>query len=152
MKHLFTIIAPLLIFSTAFIPQEKSINEGIKFHTSSWEEVQELASKEGKPIFIDLYASWCGVCRSLKEKTFSDAKAAEFFNTNYINYAVDGESKEGKKLLEKYILTDEEDPRMKFRQYPQLLILDQAGNLVQKHNGFLSAEELIELGNIKNSH
>jgi thioredoxin:protein disulfide reductase len=37
----------------------------------------EQLSKDNKPILIDFYADWCGACRELDNKTFSDAEVAK---------------------------------------------------------------------------
>ncbi len=45
---------------------------GIMFHEGTWAEALELAKSENKPIFLDVYATWCGPCKRLKKNTFSD--------------------------------------------------------------------------------
>ncbi|MEP0367885.1 MAG: thioredoxin family protein [Cyclobacteriaceae bacterium] len=64
----------LFVFLRAFSPSEKSSSEtsGIVFHEGKWEEVLDLAKRENKYIFLDIYASWCGPCRVMKLKTFTD--------------------------------------------------------------------------------
>lgn len=43
-------------------------------HSEVWETSVEAAfnkaKKEGKPIFIDVYADWCGYCKTLKKEIY----------------------------------------------------------------------------------
>lgn len=50
------------------------------------EEAQALAKKVPKPLFVDVYTSWCGPCKMLDRNTFSDPKLAEYVNKHF--YAV----------------------------------------------------------------
>ncbi len=113
-----------------------SPDTGIDFHTGTWQEVLEQAKKENKLVFLDLYATWCGPCKVLKSKTFPDAAVGQFFNENFINYAVDAEKGIGVELAKKYNIIG----------YPTLLFVDSSGNLVAKTMGYHTPEQLIEVG------
>lgn len=138
------LIIPILIFS--FNDASKGCNQtsnstvengkGIQFHENSWAKVLEEAKKQNKLIFLDAYTTWCGPCKLLKSKTFTDEKAGAFFNDNFINAAFDMESGDGIKLAEKYNVN----------AYPTLLILDHTGKVVTYSLGFINAKDLIRFG------
>lgn len=119
-----------------FTDSDSKTKEGISFHQGTWEEAMQLAKKEGKPIFLDIYASWCGSCKKLKEKTFPDSELGEFYNTNFINVAMDGEKGEGIKLVEKYNV----------KGYPNLIFISPDGELIFQKAGYRNPKQLIDLG------
>ncbi len=141
MKSLVSISAIVLfVLLSAMTPSpvgDKNTETGINFQTGSWNEALELATKEDKLIFLDIYASWCGSCKLLKSKTFPDARVGQLFNSSFINYAVDGEKGIGVDLAKKYNIT----------AYPTLLFIDGNGNLVAKTMGFHTPKQLIDVGN-----
>lgn len=47
------------------------------------ETAQKAAKKDGKPLLIDVYTSWCGPCRMLDANTFGDKQTADYINANY---------------------------------------------------------------------
>ena len=69
--------------------QEKQL---VKWHTI--EEVQELVKKEPRKIYIDMYTDWCGWCKVMDKKTFTDPKIADQLNTNFYAVKFDAEGKE----------------------------------------------------------
>lgn len=109
---------------------------GIHFFKGSMAEAQTKATAENKIVFVDVYATWCGPCKRLKTKTFSEKKVGDFFNTHFINLAIDGETPEGRKVMENYSLSS----------YPTLLFLKPNGEVLEKALGFHSPSELILLG------
>ncbi len=140
MKWIASIIVALLMINvTATEPKkntDKKEETGIVFHTGSWEEALSLAKKEGKPIFLDISASWCGPCKLLKSNTFPNAEVGNYYNKNFINVAVDGEIGEGIKLARKYNI----------RGYPTLLYLDSEGEVISQEAGYRDPAGFIELG------
>ena len=109
---------------------------GIQFHKGTWAEAIAKAQKENKPIFMDIYATWCGPCKQLRKYTFADKGAGEFFNQNFINVALDGEQPEGADLAQKFEIMG----------YPTLIFFDKNGNVLQKSPGFRPPADLIKLG------
>lgn len=119
-------------------PKINEINDkkGIHFSEGNFKEAL-LESKEfNKPIFLDVYATWCGPCIQLKKTTFKDEAAGNYFNANFINIIVDGETQEGKELIKKY----------KINAYPTLLIVDSKGDVKTRTIGFQTPDILINFG------
>ncbi len=58
---------------------------GISFHQGTWDEALQMAREEGKPIFPDISASWCGPCKRLKANTFTDPEVGKLFNIGFFN-------------------------------------------------------------------
>src|SRR5579862_9845140 len=95
-------------------------DEGIQFFTGTWSDALKEAAKENKPVFLDIFATWCGPCKALKKNTFSDKDVAQYFNANFINVELDGEVGDGKALAQQYHIPG----------YPSLFIMDKNGKLL----------------------
>lgn len=115
---------------------EKENKGGISFHQGTWEDALQLAEGNGKPIFLDISASWCAPCKMLKTKTFPNEEVGEFYNINFINVTVDGEKGEGIRLAHKY----------KIKGYPSLIFIDSKGQLIAQTSGYHSPKQFIEIG------
>jgi thiol:disulfide interchange protein len=118
------------------VPAHTNPSSGIVFIENSWDEALKQAAKQNKYIFVDAYATWCGPCKMLKARTFTDDKAAAFYNANFVNVAIDMEKGRGPELAQKWQL----------RAYPTLIIFDSKGKPVLGTVGFINASELIRFG------
>lgn len=107
--------------------------EEIIFTEGSWSKALKMAEAEGKYIFVDAYATWCGPCKKMKATSFKDKKVAAFFNKNFINLAIDMEKGEGPALADQWGV----------EVFPTLYIFDAKGNLVLATEGFMNANQLI---------
>ncbi len=83
-------LAFLFFFWLIITPRIGNCQEaGIKFESGlSWQEIQAKAKAEGKAIFMDCYATWCGPCKYMSDKIFTLKEVGEYFNSNFINVAV----------------------------------------------------------------
>ncbi len=122
------------VVGSAFMPAPKE--EGIQFVELPWAEVLKKAQKEKKPIFFDAYASWCGPCKAMQKRVFTQPAVAEYFNKNFINYKQDMEIGEGPMLASKYPL----------EAYPTLFFIDAKGKVIRTEVGGRNADDLIALG------
>jgi thioredoxin-related protein len=50
------------------------------------EQAQDLNKKQPRKIFIDMYTDWCGWCKVMDKKTFTQPGIAKYINENF--YAV----------------------------------------------------------------
>ncbi|MDP4820289.1 MAG: thioredoxin family protein [Saprospiraceae bacterium] len=107
--------------------------QGIAFRSGTWQEALDEADRQGKLVFVDAYAVWCGPCKRMDENVFTDAKVGAFFNDNFVNVKMDMEKGEGLKLRAKYSV----------RAYPTLLFVAGDGTLVESVVGYRGPEDLI---------
>jgi thioredoxin 1 len=134
------------MFIFAFVPAEQqgcnrpvANNEaetGIRFIEENWSKAVAEAKKQKKLIFIDAYTSWCGPCRMLKQKTFTDKAAGEYFNKHFINITLDMEKGDGITFAQKYQVA----------AYPTLFIMDADEKSVSTSEGYINPTQLIEFG------
>lgn len=124
-------------------PEEKVVvntvkqeDEGIKFQNLTYEDALKLSKRTGKPIFIDCYTSWCGPCKVMAGKTFTDKEVGEYFNKNFINLKVEMEKDaDGPELARLF----------KVRAYPTLLFVDGNGDLIKQSLGMIGPNVLMDL-------
>ena len=138
------LVAAVMIF--AFVPRQKSTTadihikaangEGIQFVEANWAKAVAEAKKQKKMIFIDAYTSWCGPCRMLKQNTFTDKAAGDYFNKHFINIALDMEKGDGLAFAQKYQVA----------AYPTLFIMDAEEKSVTTSEGYINPGQLIEFG------
>lgn len=87
----------LLLFAVAFAapifstpvedkkPNPQLVNEeeeGIKWY--NFTDGYNKAVEEGKIILIDAYTDWCGWCKVMDKKTYTDAGVIEVLNKNFV--------------------------------------------------------------------
>ncbi len=87
-KFVFVLFIIASLNSNSFA-QENAL---VKWYTI--EEVQELVKNEPRKIYIDMYTDWCGWCKVMDKKTFTDESVAEHLNTNFYAVKFDAEGKE----------------------------------------------------------
>ena len=87
-KFVFVLFIIATLNSNSFAQE----NELVKWYTI--EEVQELVKNEPRKIYIDMYTDWCGWCKVMDKKTFTDESVAEHLNTNFYAVKFDAEGKD----------------------------------------------------------
>ncbi len=66
-------------------PSEEVVNHTeIKWYT--FEEAIQANQKSEKKLFIDIYTDWCGWCKVMDKKTFTNPDVIQYMNENF--YAV----------------------------------------------------------------
>ncbi|CCH51648.1 Thioredoxin domain protein [Fibrisoma limi BUZ 3] len=140
MKKVFWMLMMLTVTLGAAVAGDdktpKGSEPGIQFTESSWKEVLKRAKAEKKVIFLDAYASWCGPCKLLQKKVFTQKEVGDYFNGKFINVKMDMEKGEGPALSQVYPL----------EAYPTLLFIDGNGRVLKKVIGYQSPENLLSIG------
>ncbi len=131
MKTFSALLISILAVATfsAYAPTENEI----KFYRNL-EEAKKIAKEENKMIFMDAYASWCGPCKMMDKRVFSNSEVSEFFNENFVSVKIDMDK----------------DVRLrnafKVRAYPTLFFLDSDGMVISKKVGYHDAKDFLKLG------
>ena len=126
MKSLISIITLLILNLTIF-------GQGVNFEHLSFDEALVKAKAENKLIFMDGYTSWCGPCKYMSEKVFTQEKAGEYFNPKFICVKFDMEKGEGPALAK----------RFEVKAYPTFLIIRPDGSVQHKIVGGGEVENFI---------
>lgn len=141
-KYLFILLLPVLFSITSFkpVPSAKissilKLNNAdkITFIENDWNTAVKKASAQKKYIFVDCYATWCGPCKMLKMRTFTNNRVADYFNKNFINVSMDMEAGQGPALAQQW----------KIQAYPTLIIFDQNAKPVLGTMGFMKPDDLM---------
>lgn len=123
------------IFVTLLLVNSIAIySQGIVFEQKVWKEVLEKAQQTNKPIFIDVYTSWCGPCKKMSNEVFAMDEVGKIYNSNFICYKIDAEKGEGVEIAKKY----------EVKSFPTYLFIKPDGDLFFKALGAMSAEQFIE--------
>lgn len=60
----------------------------------TFEEAIAANAKSPKPILVDVYTSWCGWCKVMDRKTFTDPQVQAYIKENFYPVKFDAEQKE----------------------------------------------------------
>ncbi len=126
--HKALLLAALTICSCVGVAQQN----GMVFFEGSWEQLMAEAKQSGKPVFVDVYTTWCGPCKLMAKNIFPQNSVGETYNSSFINYKLDAETSEGKVLAKQYNVG----------AYPTFLYLKNDGEMVHKAIGYYPDEKV----------
>lgn len=109
---------------------------GVSFIHEDYAAAMSKAKADGKMVFLDAYTTWCGPCKLMAKKTFTDDSVADFFNARFVNLKLDMEKGDGPDVLKRYNIS----------AFPTLLFLSADGEIVHKALGFHDPEQFLALG------
>jgi thiol-disulfide isomerase/thioredoxin len=122
----------LIIISALFFSM-LGFSQGIEFEHGTWTEVLEKAKQTSKPIFIDVYTSWCGPCKKMSKDIFPLAEVGKVYNANFVCYQIDAEKGDGIEIAKKY----------EVKSYPTYLFIKSDGTIFSRAIGSMEAEKFI---------
>ncbi len=109
--------------------------DGVHFVTNTpWQDVVQTAKAQKKLVFLDAYTDWCGWCKEMDKKTFTDERVASALNTQFVCTKVEMETGEGIDLAMKYGV----------RGFPTFLVFDGDGNIVYRITGYSPPDEFLK--------
>ena len=118
------------LFTLALLFAVGVLHAQVKFEDKSPDALRELAVKQGKLVFIDLYASWCPPCRMMERQVFSRKDVGEFMDQRFVAAKFDTDKPTGKELMKRYGKGS----------IPLYLVFDTRGELLGRIQGAADAE------------
>ncbi len=91
------------------------------------------ARTEKRLLLVDVYTDWCGWCKKLDREVFADGRVGAAVK-DLVAVKVNAE-KGGEEIARRY----------RVRGYPTILFLDGAGNVVERVDGYVDADEMVKL-------
>lgn len=128
MRKLFTILCSVICIS--------GYSQGIKFEEGSWNEILKKAKQENRPIFVDVYTSWCGPCKKMSSTIFPMEKVGSYFNSNFICVKFDAEKGDGILIKHTY----------RINCYPTYLFIRPNGEVFYSNSSSSDASTFISKG------
>lgn len=144
-KFFFVAVIIISLYSTSYGQN----SESVKWYTI--EEVQELVKNEPRKIYIDMYTDWCGWCKVMDKKTFTNKDVAEQLNTNFYAVKFDAEGRENVTFRDQTFKFVSQGSRgyhefalalMGKLSYPTSVFLDENLNLISPLPGYYPPEKL----------
>ena len=126
-----------LIIISALLFSLLGFSQGIQFEHETWKEVLEKAKQTNKPIFVDVYTSWCGPCKKMSKNIFPLAEVGKVYNANFVCYQIDAEKGDGIEIAKKY----------EVKAFPTYLFIKADGKLFYNTLGAMEAKDFIVLSN-----
>jgi thioredoxin-related protein len=152
MKTLLTLLLGFCLVAQAQAggPSATTAPAGDKITWYSLEQAQELSKKNPRKIFIDMYTDWCGWCKVMDRKTFSQPGIAKYINENF--YAVKLNAEQTENIIYKgQVFKYNPDRRThdvvyslvsgQFG-YPTTIYLDERLNVLQHISSYLEPKQL----------
>lgn len=107
---------------------------GVTFFKGSWKEALAEAKRQNKPLFLDVFTTWCPPCKRMAKEAFPNARVGTKFNVHFINYQLDAEKGEGIALAKQYAVAS----------YPTALYITPTGELVHRSVGYGGINAMID--------
>ncbi|MFA5714027.1 MAG: thioredoxin family protein [Bacteroidales bacterium] len=126
----------LLILSLFLGFSAQVMAQGINFDTkSTWQQLLETAKNNNKLIFLDCYTDWCGPCKGMADRVFTNPEVGKYMNSHFICTKRDMEKGEGIELSKTY--------KKYIPGFPTYLLINYKGEVVHQAAGYMEAEKFI---------
>lgn len=103
------------------------------------------AKKEGKKVFVEFTAKWCGWCKRMHATTFKDPDVISLLNKYYVPVSVDGDSKDTL-VIDGYITSERRIAReYRVTSYPTFWFLTPEADPIAPVKGYRDAPSLTDI-------
>jgi thioredoxin-related protein len=120
-----------------------AIVTGPKINWISFKEAYELNQKAPRKMVIDVYTSWCGWCKVMDQRTFSQPAIIDYVNKNYYAVKLDAEQKEDITVGNQTFKFQGQAHELAINLlqgkmgYPTTVFMNEKGEVIQPISGYL---------------
>lgn len=126
--------------------------EGLNWYTM--EDLEKMQNVKGKKVLVDMYTSWCGYCKMMDRKTFTNPDVINYLNKEFVLVKFNAEQKEpisfkgkeyewlkGRRNGVNKLALKLMGSRM---VYPTMVYLDDTFEVITTSPGYKTPEQLLE--------
>jgi thioredoxin-related protein len=152
MSTIFKITAVFLLLTS--IPLTTSA-QAAKVNWMSLEEAVAAQQDEPRKIIMDVYTQWCGPCKMMMSRTFTNQQVIDYINGNYYAVKFDAESANPVKFKGKTFSnpgwkqnvrgrnsTHELSRALGVNAYPTLVYMDENADIIAPISGYKTPPQL----------
>ena len=84
----------LFTWITVFSCGQKPVTVADKTKWMTLQQVSDSLQKQKRPVLIDLYTDWCGWCKVMDKKTYSNKNVSAYLQDKFYAVKIDAESRQ----------------------------------------------------------
>jgi thioredoxin-related protein len=144
MKQLLCVIAMFLFISVNGQEQKTGIEWN---YYKNWESVKASAKAEGKFIFVDCFATWCGPCKKMDKEVYPMELVGNFMNEKFICIKVqmDSAKKDNELVQSWYADAELIKQQYKISAFPSYLFFSPEGKIVHREGGYRNPTDFLSI-------
>jgi thioredoxin-related protein len=143
-------LALISAFVLSFSAADKPAPKADKLKWMTLKEAQQAMLTEKRPVLIDLYTDWCGWCKVMDKKTYSNQKVISYLQQHFYPVKLNAETKETLNWNEKAYSFNSASRTNDFAlfltygrlSYPTTVIIPLDNSAPQPVPGYLEPKEL----------
>lgn len=91
-----------ILIALLFIAGTSAASAQTHFVKDAPSEVRRSAREQNKLIFMDVYATWCGPCKTMDRYVFTEKEVGDFMDSLFVCVKMDADSREGREIAAEY--------------------------------------------------
>jgi thioredoxin-related protein len=145
-ERLSQVIMCILLLQFEVDAQSNSMSSVDWYHPISLEALKKESIRMNKPIFIDLYTTWCLPCKKMDKEVYTDSTVGDYLNKHYLSVKLqmDSSKKDSDEIKRMYSIAREVDREYKIDAFPTILTISQNGTILSKSIGYKNSSDLIK--------
>jgi thioredoxin-related protein len=125
-----------------------------KPESKEWHSITDgfkIAAQEKKPLIVDFYTEWCGWCKVMDQKTYSDARVKAITSKSFVLAKYNPEKDSEFEFQGKKVKPTEFAKMMKVTGYPTTALFSAEGKYLESMGGYIEANKFLDILNYINA-